>query len=49
VSERALNPNEVDTLEWVSPGDALALIRGGEIDGLSLTSLLMTLVSAQGL
>jgi 8-oxo-dGTP pyrophosphatase MutT (NUDIX family) len=43
------NPNEVDTLEWVSPGDALALIRGGEIDGLSLTSLLMTLVSAQGL
>ena len=41
------NPNEVDTLEWVSPDEALARIRGGEIDGLSLTSLLMTFVAAR--
>ena len=41
------NPNEVDALEWVSPGEALARIRAGEIDGLSLTSLLMTFVSAR--
>jgi 8-oxo-dGTP pyrophosphatase MutT (NUDIX family) len=37
------NPNEVERLEWVSVADVRKLIRDGEVDGLSLTSLLWAL------
>jgi 8-oxo-dGTP pyrophosphatase MutT (NUDIX family) len=41
------NPNEVERLEWVSPARVRELIRAGEVDGLSLTSLLWALDAAQ--
>lgn len=34
------NPNEVERLEWVSVDRVRELIRAGQVDGLSLTSLL---------
>jgi hypothetical protein len=37
------NPNEVEQLEWVAVDRVRALIRAGQIDGLSLTSLLWAL------
>ena len=38
------NPNETEDLEWASRDAVLARIRDREIDGLSLTSLLLALV-----
>jgi 8-oxo-dGTP pyrophosphatase MutT (NUDIX family) len=35
------NPNEVERLEWVTVERARELIGGGQVDGLSLTSLLL--------
>jgi 8-oxo-dGTP pyrophosphatase MutT (NUDIX family) len=40
-----VNPNEAECVEWVPREEVLSRIQRGEIDGLSLTSLLLTLVS----
>jgi 8-oxo-dGTP pyrophosphatase MutT (NUDIX family) len=37
------NPNEVEKLEWVAVDSLRGLIRSGQVDGLSLTSLLWAL------
>lgn len=39
------NPNEVERLEWLSVDRVRELIREGQVDGLSLTSLLWALAS----
>jgi 8-oxo-dGDP phosphatase len=38
------NPNEVERVEWVPVSRVRELIRAGEVDGLSLTSLLWALL-----
>jgi 8-oxo-dGTP pyrophosphatase MutT (NUDIX family) len=41
------NPNEVERLEWVSADRVRELIRKGQVDGLSLTSLLWALAAGE--
>ena len=40
------NPNEVERVEWVSVDRVRQLLRNGDLDGLSLTSLLWVLTAA---
>lgn len=41
------NPNEAERVEWVPGADVRALIRDGQVDGLSLTSLLWALEAGE--